>query len=95
MDFLEFKHEARTYTCRAASSPATPNITWWWLAVSTESQRYAAFRTAKTDTPENLRRRIQAYYAQLLIDRARPPEVRGPWGRRTPPTPAANDKEPG
>ena len=81
VDFLEFVHEGRKHTCRAASSPATPNITWWWLEVSTESQRYAAFPTEPTDTPQNLRPRIQAYYAKLLEDRARPREVRGPWGR--------------
>jgi len=84
MDFMEFEHNGRTLTCRAESSPATPDTTWWWLSVSSESQRYAAFRTKPTDTPENLRPRIQAYYAQLLVDRARPREFRLAWSRPAP-----------
>lgn len=87
MDFMEFEDNGLTLTCRSASSPATPGTTWWWLAVSNESQRYAAFRTATTDTPENLRPRVVAYYAQLLADRARPREVRPHWStRRAAPT---------
>jgi hypothetical protein len=82
MDFMEFEDEGRTLTCRRASSPATPGTDWWWLSVSTESQRYAAFRAEETDTPANLRSRIQAYYTQLLVDRARPREIRPKtWGR--------------
>jgi hypothetical protein len=38
------------------SSPATPGTNWWWLEVTGENQRYAAFRTEPTDTPENLNR---------------------------------------
>jgi hypothetical protein len=89
MDFLEFENNGRTLTCRSASSPATPGTTWWWLDVTGESQRYAAFRTAPDDTPENLRPRILASYEQLLIDRARPREFKPRWSR-----PAAKPAEP-
>lgn len=82
MDFMEFEDNGRTLTCRSASSPATPGTTWWWLAVSGESQRYAAFRTETGDTPENLRPRLVAYYEQLLADRARPREFRPHWSGR-------------
>lgn len=81
MDFLEFEDNGRTLTCRSASSPATPGTSWWWLDVTGESQRYAAFRTEPDDTPENLRPRILACYTQLLVDRARPREIRARWGR--------------
>jgi hypothetical protein len=81
MNFLEFEDDGRKITCRSASSPATPGTTWWWLDVSGETQRYATFRTEPTDTPENLRPRILAFYAQMLIDRARPREFRPRWGR--------------
>lgn len=84
MDFMQFEDNGLTMTCRSASSPATPGTTWWWLDVTGESQRYAAFRTDPGDTPENLRPRILACYAQLLADRARPREVRPHWGRRAP-----------
>jgi hypothetical protein len=96
MDFLEFEDNGRTLTCRSGSSPATPGTSWWWLAVSGESQRYAAFRTEPGDTPETLRPRISACYAQLLADRARPREIRPRWQRPaaapvTPVTPVASD----
>lgn len=82
MDFLEFEDNGRTLTCRSGSSPATPGTAWWWLAVSGESQRYAAFRRAPGDTAENLRPRLVAYYEQLLVERARPRETRPSWARR-------------
>ena len=87
MDFLEFEDDGHTLTCRSGPSPATPGQNWWWLNVSGESQRYAAFRTEPGDTPKNLQPRIKAYYAQLLADRARPREIRPRWSR-----PATPDK---
>lgn len=82
MDLLEFQEGERTFTCRAASSPATPGTLWWWVAVTGESQRYAAFRTQADDTPRNLKTRILAYYVQLVADRERPREVRMHWAQR-------------
>lgn len=94
MDFLKFEDKGRTLTCRIASSPATPGTNWWWLDVSDESQRYAAFRTESSDTPENLRIRIVAWHEQLLADRARPREFRPPWSRRAAPVNSAGDTSP-
>jgi hypothetical protein len=88
MNFVEFKDGERTFTCEAKSSPATPGTVWWWMSVTGESQRYAAFHVEATDTQANLQKRILAYYTQLLVDRARPREIRGQWGRR-PAAPAA------
>jgi hypothetical protein len=82
MDLVEFQEGERTFTCRAASSPATPGTLWWWITVTGESQRYAAFRTQPDDTPKNLRTRILAYYVQLVADRERPREVRSHWAQR-------------
>jgi hypothetical protein len=84
MDFVEFRDGERVFTCRAASSPATPTTVWWWISVTGESQRYAAFRAEKGDTAPNLRPRILAYYEKLLADRARPREVHSHWGNRRP-----------
>jgi hypothetical protein len=91
MDFLEFENNGRKLICRSASSPATPGTNWWWLDVSGESQRYAAFRTDPGDTPENLQPRIVACYEQLLIDRARPREFRSHWSQRSPAAAAAKE----
>lgn len=84
MDFVEFREGERLFTCRAASSPATPTTVWWWVSVTGESQRYAAFRVEEGDTAPNLRPRIIAYYEQLLADRARPREIRSHWANRRP-----------
>jgi len=83
MDFMEFEDNGRKLTCRSASSPATPGTTWWWVTITGESQRYAAFRTGAGDTPENLQPRVVAYYEQLLADRARPREIRPHWSNRS------------
>ncbi len=89
MEFIEFESDGRTLTCRRASSPATPGTVWWWLAVSTETQRYAAFRAEPTDTPANVRPRIEAYYTKLLEDRAKPREFHPKMWRRPVPAQSA------
>ena len=81
MDSLQFQDGDRTFTCTASSSPATPGILWWWVSVTGELQRWAAFRTQPDDTPANLAPRIRAYYTQVLADRARPRTV-GSWSQR-------------
>jgi hypothetical protein len=91
-DSVEFESEGRTLTCRRGPSPATPGTDWWWLTVSGESQRYAAFRTEPGDTAKNLPPRILAYYTQLLADRARPREIRTTWSRPAP-KPAESDSK--
>jgi hypothetical protein len=82
MDSLRFEEGGRTFSCSAESSPATPGTLWWWISVSDEAQRYAAFRTQPDDTARTLRPRILAYYAELLAGRARPREIRSHWGQR-------------
>lgn len=82
MNLLKIDAVGCTLTCSTAGSPATPGTLWWWLQASGESQRYAAFRTAAGDTPENLRPRLLAYYDQLLADRARPRLLRQHWSQR-------------
>jgi len=95
MELVEFQEGERTFTCRAASSPATPGTLWWWITVTGEAQRYAAFRTQPDDTPRNLKTRILAYYAKLVADRERPREIRSHWAqRRAAPKPSETDGAP-
>jgi hypothetical protein len=82
MNQLEFQDNGRTFTCVTGSSPATPGTLWWWVTISGEAQRYAAFRSESGDTKASLQQRVIEYYAQLLVDRARPREIRGRWGQR-------------
>jgi hypothetical protein len=82
MTSMTFKDGDRTFTCRAETSPATPGTLWWWMSVTGESARYAAFRAEASDTEPALRPRILAYYEQLLADRARPALARPSWWQR-------------
>ena len=82
MKLMEFKDGDRMFVCRAESSPATPGTLWWWISVTGESSRYAAFRAESDDTAAALRPRVLAYYQQLLADRARPSMVRQHWAQR-------------
>jgi hypothetical protein len=82
MKLMEFQDGNRMFVCRAESSPATPGTLWWWISVTGESSRYAAFRAEPGDTERRLRPRILAYYEQMLADRARPPIVRQHWAQR-------------
>ena len=84
MNAVQFDDVGRRFTCEPGSSPATPGVLWWWVTVSGESHRYAAFRVQPTDTPASLKPRILAYYAQLLADRARPAFTRPTWSQRRP-----------
>ncbi len=96
MKQLEFQDDGRTFICLAGTSPATPGTVWWWVSITGESQRYAAFRTRSDDTPASLKTRVLAYYTQLLVDRARPREIRAGWGKRRPDTsagPAAGEAQ--
>lgn len=91
MGRFEFSEGGRTFTCERGSSPATPGTTWWWVNVSGDGQRYAAFHTKAGDSQASVKPRIIAYYEQVLADRARPPIPRTSFGRprvQVAPTPA-------
>ena len=82
METVQFQDSGRTFTCEAASSPATPGTLWWWVSITGEAQRYAAFRTEPDDTPASLRPRVLAYYAKVLADRERPRITHQSWAQR-------------
>ena len=63
---LEFREGDRTFTCEAATSPATPDSLWWWVSITGESHRYAAFRApGRRAARANLQPRILADDAQI------------------------------
>ena len=84
MNTVLFDDVGRTFKCEAGPSPATPGVLWWWITVSGEAHRYAAFRVEPTDTPGSLKPRVLSYYSQLLADRARPAITRPSWAQRRP-----------
>jgi hypothetical protein len=85
MTKIEFEENGLKYSCEAATSRATPDQMWWWLNVTGDSLRYAAFHMKKGDTVKTLKPRIVEYYAKVLADRARPPLPRPTWGQGRPP----------
>ena len=87
---FEFADGDRVFTCERGSSPATPGTQWWWVKVTGDGQRYAAFPSKAGDSRANVEPRILAYYTQLLADRARPPAPRPGWGGRRPGAPNAS-----
>src|ERR1051325_3155750 len=94
MNDLQFEDGGRTFTCKAASSPATPETVWWWVQVSGDGNRYAAFRKASGDTAASVRPRIVAYYTKMLEDKARPPAPRVSLRQRPAAAPAAPAESP-
>jgi hypothetical protein len=82
MTQFEFEDSGRTFTCIAETSRATPDTVWWWVKVSGDGQRYAAFHKERGDTQTSLRPRIVAFYQKVLADRERPPEPRQHWAQR-------------
>ena len=90
MKEMEFTHGDRKFTCRAEGSAASPATLWWWVNVTGESSRYAAFRAEAGDTARSLRPRIISYYEELLAIRARPPLPRSHWSQKRTPQAAAS-----
>jgi hypothetical protein len=85
---FSFLHDGRTYTCSVEGVAEKGRGPWWWFSVSTESnQRHAPFPAAPTDTTDDVRARIVAYYEALLARRAAP--YQNPWQTRARQRPAA------
>lgn len=77
-DAFSFVHEGRTFTCCVEGSSASARGSWWWFAVSGElHSRHAPFPAAATDTQDDVRERIVAYYDALLARRSAP--YQSPW----------------
>jgi hypothetical protein len=87
MDGLRFENDGRTFTCKAESTVITPGVLWWWIRVSGDETRYAAFQCAPDDTDRALKTRVIAFYQEVLAIKARPLIVRKAWSR--PPAPPA------
>jgi len=76
-----FEEGGRTYTCKPETRDTPPEGTWWWFSVSNDSQRYAPFEAASSDTQRTVRARIVAWYERRLWVRAQPVVPRERYGR--------------
>ena len=71
---FEFVDAGRTFKCSLEAQEKTPSEKWWWFTVSTDSRtRYAPFRAESKDNETNVKKRIVAYYDNMLAARAAPP----------------------
>lgn len=98
---FQFDDAGRTFKCTLEAQEKTPSEKWWWFTVSTDSRtRYAPFRAEAKDNETNVKKRIVAYYDNMLAARAAPPTPR--WngkpkpvvtpGAAAPAAPAAAEK---
>ncbi|MDB4907715.1 MAG: hypothetical protein JWO05_2499 [Gemmatimonadetes bacterium] len=76
MGEIQFEEGGRTFTCHVAPCVATPDTSWWWVSVAGDGQRYAAFHANPKESKTAVKKRVVAYYEQVLADRARPPVPR-------------------
>lgn len=79
---FSFEDAGRTFTCTKGPAASAPGTDWWWFSVQGDSNRYAAFHSAKGDSPATVGPRIVQYYDKMLADRARPSEFRTQWQAR-------------
>ncbi|HVF38461.1 MAG TPA: hypothetical protein VM939_01085 [Gemmatimonadaceae bacterium] len=55
---------------------------WWFFRLDgEETTRYAPFAASPQDSKESVQKRIIAYYAELLVIKARPVHQRPTWHR--------------
>jgi len=84
---FQFVDGERTFFCSVEVPSREGMAPWWWFRVdSSGNTRYAPFEAKPSDTPQSVRARIIAYYAELLAIQARPAYQKPPW--RKPEKPA-------
>lgn len=79
---FEFVNEGRTFFCCIEAPRHAGMQPWWWFRLDGEpTTRYAPFEHSPNDTEVSVKRRVIAYYAELLAIKARPVHQRQPWNR--------------
>ena len=88
MKEFEFVDEGRTFFC-SVETPHPRMAPWWWFRLdSSGTTRYAPFEASANDTPQSVRKRIVAYYKELLAIAARPAYQKPAWRKPERPAPA-------
>ena len=85
---FEFVDAGLTFTCTVEAPQHAGMPPWWFFKVnngiSTDTNRYAPFEAAPTDTKESVRKRVLAHYAERLAIAARPRIQRPAWNAPRP-----------
>jgi hypothetical protein len=86
---FQFVDGGHTFFC-SVEAPRAGMAPWWWFRLdSSGSTRYAPFEASANDTQQSVRKRIIAYYAELLAIQARPVLQKPAWRKpERPATPA-------
>lgn len=91
---FEFVEAGRTFYCSVEVPHREGMAAWWWFRLdSGGTTRYAPFEASASDTTQSVKRRILAYYADLLAIQARPAYQRPAWVKR-PAVPAGGTPAP-
>jgi hypothetical protein len=70
---FQFEDAGNTFICSVEAPRHAGMPPWWWFRLDTgDSTRYAPFEALPSDTQKSVQLRIIAYYAQLLVIKARP-----------------------
>lgn len=79
---FEFVDEGRTFFCSLESPRHAGMQPWWWFRIDGDpTTRYAPFEHSPDDTQQSVKKRVIAYYAELLAIKARPVHPRPQWNR--------------
>lgn len=90
MKEFQFVEAGQTFYCSVETPRLEGMAPWWWFRLdSSGSTRYAPFEASASDTEQSVRRRIIAYYAELLAIQARPAYQRPAWRKPEPAATAA------
>ena len=93
IDGFSFEADGRKYDCTVEKTRFPKAEPRWWFAVTGDQQRYAPFEAAKADTQARVKKRVLAFYNDLLFRRAQPPEPRSQFGNRGRPPGSGKKKE--
>ncbi|HEY8166788.1 MAG TPA: hypothetical protein VIF83_14640 [Gemmatimonadaceae bacterium] len=83
MKEFEFVENGVRFFCSVEAPRHEGMPPWWWFRMEDEpSTRHAPFAASPDDTEKSVRKRVLAYYADLLAIRARPVHQRPSWHNR-------------
>ena len=90
---FEFVDGGQTFFCTMEAPRHAGMPPWWWFRLESRDRntRYAPFAASPKDTKESVKKRIIAYYTELLAIEARPvrPAYQRTWQKPVRPDAAA------
>jgi hypothetical protein len=96
---FEFADGGQTFFCTVEAPRHAGMPPWWWFRLESRDRntRYAPFAASPKDTKESVKKRIIAYYSELLAIEARPvrPAYQRTWQKPVRPDANAAPVAPG